>query len=278
MMTFDMQAIGRKISSLRKQKNMTQMDLADSMGISFQAVSNWERGLTMPDISKLPELAELFGVTVDEILGNKEAAKAVEALNEGKPLENADGKTIAEIAPIVKPEQLKETVKENKDKIDLSALIALAPFLDSDEIYEMVTELSKSGAVSIKDFAGLAPFMDSDDIGKIAEKAVSGESSIADLAVLAPFMDEDDIGKIALRLAEKDDGSVGEIAALAPFMDEDDIGKIAKKLAEGGKDSIAQIVALAPFMDGDDLKNIVKTLIKKGNADSEIIQKIIECM
>ena len=48
---------------------MTQFELADRLGISYQAVSNWERGNSMPDIAKLPELAEIFGVTVDEILG-----------------------------------------------------------------------------------------------------------------------------------------------------------------------------------------------------------------
>ncbi len=68
---FDMQKIGKRIVSLRKEKNMTQMELADKLGISFQAVSNWERGNSMPDISKLPELAEIFGVTLDELLGEK---------------------------------------------------------------------------------------------------------------------------------------------------------------------------------------------------------------
>ena len=60
---FNMQKIGKKISELRKRRNMTQMELADQMGISFQAVSNWERGNSMPDISKLPELAELLSVS-----------------------------------------------------------------------------------------------------------------------------------------------------------------------------------------------------------------------
>lgn len=45
---------------------MTQMELADKLDISFQAVSNWERGNTMPDISKFPELAEIFHISVDE--------------------------------------------------------------------------------------------------------------------------------------------------------------------------------------------------------------------
>ena len=62
MNQFNMDQIGRKISNLRREQNMTQMELADKLGISFQAVSNWERGNTMPDISKLPELAEIFHV------------------------------------------------------------------------------------------------------------------------------------------------------------------------------------------------------------------------
>ena len=47
---FNMAQIGRRISGLRKDQNMTQMELADKLGISFQAVSNWERGNSMPDI------------------------------------------------------------------------------------------------------------------------------------------------------------------------------------------------------------------------------------
>lgn len=66
---FDTNEIGRKISEFRKDSNMTQMELAERLNISFQAVSNWERGNSMPDISKLPELAELFGISIDELLG-----------------------------------------------------------------------------------------------------------------------------------------------------------------------------------------------------------------
>ena len=66
---FSTVAVGKKISTLRKAHNMTQMALADQLGVSYQAVSNWERGNSMPDISKLPELAAIFGVTIDELLG-----------------------------------------------------------------------------------------------------------------------------------------------------------------------------------------------------------------
>ncbi len=43
-LVFDMRRIGASISQMRREKNMTQMQLADEMGVSFQAVSNWERG------------------------------------------------------------------------------------------------------------------------------------------------------------------------------------------------------------------------------------------
>ena len=61
--------IGANIARLRKEKNMTQDQLANLMGISFQAVSKWENGLSSPDVSSFPMLADVFGVTIDELFG-----------------------------------------------------------------------------------------------------------------------------------------------------------------------------------------------------------------
>lgn len=64
-----------RIKKLRKQKDLTQEQLAEYMGISPQAVSRWETGASCPDISALPQLAELFGLTIDELLGVNEKKK-----------------------------------------------------------------------------------------------------------------------------------------------------------------------------------------------------------
>ena len=72
--------IGKRIAHLRKEKGLTQEELAQHMGISPQAVSKWENDQTCPDISALPQLARLFGVTVDELLEGKEAVPAVRML------------------------------------------------------------------------------------------------------------------------------------------------------------------------------------------------------
>ncbi len=64
-----------KIKKLRKQKDMTQEQLAEYLCVSPQAISRWETGATCPDISALPQIAELFGITVDELLGVDEKEK-----------------------------------------------------------------------------------------------------------------------------------------------------------------------------------------------------------
>lgn len=61
--------ITNKLRALRLAKKITQEQLAEEMGVTAQAVSKWERGVTMPDISLLPELSVFFGVTLDELFG-----------------------------------------------------------------------------------------------------------------------------------------------------------------------------------------------------------------
>ena len=60
--------IGDLIAQLRKEKNMTQKDLADQLNVTDKAVSKWERGISCPDINTIPKLAELLGVSSEELL------------------------------------------------------------------------------------------------------------------------------------------------------------------------------------------------------------------
>ena len=64
----DMKLVGGQIARLRKEKGLTQNDLGDRLGVSFQAVSKWERGETLPDTALLPDLANALETSVDFIL------------------------------------------------------------------------------------------------------------------------------------------------------------------------------------------------------------------
>lgn len=56
--------LGTMIAELRKQHGMTQLELAEKIGVTDKAVSKWERDLSYPDINSLPKLAELLGVSL----------------------------------------------------------------------------------------------------------------------------------------------------------------------------------------------------------------------
>ena len=64
----NMKMFGAQIAALRKGKGMTQNELGNRLGISFQAVSKWERGETLPDTAILLDLARVLDTTVDQIL------------------------------------------------------------------------------------------------------------------------------------------------------------------------------------------------------------------
>ena len=78
--------MGMMIASKRKELGMTQMELAEKMGVTDKAVSKWERDLSCPDISSLPKLAEIFGMSVDELMQVKADTK-----------ENANDNKVSEI-------------------------------------------------------------------------------------------------------------------------------------------------------------------------------------
>ncbi len=75
--------LGTRIAEQRRKMNLTQDQLAEQMGVSSQAVSKWENDLSCPDISLLPSLSDLFGISIDELLRG-ESQKIVQVLPEGE--------------------------------------------------------------------------------------------------------------------------------------------------------------------------------------------------
>lgn len=76
-------SMGEIISTLRKEKGMTQKELADKLGITDKAVSKWERDVSFPDTATIPKLAEILEVSVEELMNVK-----IAPVSERKAAEN----------------------------------------------------------------------------------------------------------------------------------------------------------------------------------------------
>ena len=72
-----MNVVSESIKKLRKEKGMTQDELAEKLCVTRQAVSNWEMGKTQPDVDTLTKLAEVFDVSVEQIIYGKETKEKV---------------------------------------------------------------------------------------------------------------------------------------------------------------------------------------------------------
>lgn len=77
------QSLGSKLSALRKEHSMTQEEVASRVGVSPQAVSKWENDQSYPDIMLLPQIAQMYGVTVDELL-SREPKQEVQVVPEAQ--------------------------------------------------------------------------------------------------------------------------------------------------------------------------------------------------
>ncbi len=79
---------GENLKRLRKEKELTQENLADFLGVSFQAISKWERCETYPDITTLPIISRFFNISIDELLGVNRAEDEAEIIKELETYDN----------------------------------------------------------------------------------------------------------------------------------------------------------------------------------------------
>ncbi len=214
---FDMNKVARNIKEARTKMNMTQMNLADEMGVSYQAVSNWERGNSMPDISKLPELCEILNISFEELVGEKTAETEIaEKLMQEEDTE-VTLEEMAKVGHLVKPEQIEDKVNETIEKegtIPFSTLVGLAPFMDRETLDTLAEELAD---VDMRKLCSIAPFLAKETLDKIVDKLIKDESLEGKNVVsVAPFLAKSTVQKIAEYLISH--GQANHLIAIAPFM------------------------------------------------------------
>ncbi len=84
------ETLGMRIAENRKKLGLTQEDFAERLGVTAQAVSKWENDVSCPDIMLLPEIAGIFGITIDELMGIKKQSEPQEEKQEEPVITDAD--------------------------------------------------------------------------------------------------------------------------------------------------------------------------------------------
>lgn len=238
---FDTNKVANNIKNARTKLNMTQMNLADEMGVSYQAVSNWERGNSMPDISKLPELCKILNISFQELVGERIPETAtVERLLQDEAAD-VSLEEMAQIGQLVKPNVMENKVQET---------------------------IEKGRKISFSVLVSLAPFMDKEYLGKLAE--TTADIDLRKLCRLAPFLKKETLDVIIDKAIQADNMEINKIVALAPFLSKSTIQKIAAYFL--AHNQAKKLVALAPFMGKEmlssQLKDVQFDMLEKGDADS----------
>lgn len=223
---FDTNIVANNIKAARTKANMTQMSLADEMGVSYQAVSNWERGNSMPDISRLQELCRILDISFEELVGEKSR----------------------------QTDNIEKLMSDEESEITLDDLVPIAPLIKPDKIEKKVDDLIKNeNDISFSTLIGLAPFMDKVTLDKLAHKL--SHVDIGKLCALAPFLSKETLNGIVEKTMKEENFNNKNVAGLAPFLSKETIKKLVEYMLTHGQEK--RIIELAPFMGKEILSSIV---------------------
>ena len=189
---FDIAKFGGYLSRLRKQADMTQSELADKLNVTHQAISRYEKGHCFPDVSILVRLAEVFGVTLDELIHAGFPSKGESVLLENVAKGNTDisAETVSDlmgVAPMLKPSVLQK-LSENckKQGIDLTSLAELAEYLNDETVLSFL-EHADFASVNGDLLTKLVPLLDIKSKSALFQKILDGQMDYHFLEILLPY-------------------------------------------------------------------------------------------
>ena len=176
---FNTHAFGLKLAQLRKNADMTQSDLAERLNVTRQAVSKYEIGDSFPDVTILVTMAEVFEVSVDELIGagspTAGEAAILNSLAQGKEPDTATPEDVASLAVWLRPSAVERlTVHLAKQGINVSRLMDIAVYLSDEGTQRLLAETDCAG-ITPEMLEHLLPFMDYASMCRILDKILEGE-------------------------------------------------------------------------------------------------------
>ncbi len=264
---------GAYIAQLRKERDWTQVELADRLNVTHQAVSRWETGDSFPDLITLAQLAQLFGVRMESLLdGNSThtspagtrrdallaelSAGHAERAAELAKVDPSDLETVIKSAPLTRPSLINKVVKNMSEySFSLEQVMGLAPFISQELLDAMVAGLNEKPGV--QSLVGLAPFMSRPALNRLVSQ-LEGSMNIKYVIALAPHLDKTTLDLLVERSTlDKIEGF--DVIALAPFVSRSVLDKLLERLP-AEELGIDRVISLAPFVDHSRLSRLVSNV------------------
>ena len=284
---FDMEKIGRFIKEQREQASLTQEELATKLLVPQRTISSCEQGMTMPDINHLPAVAELFAVSIDELLGRQQGSRVVSYVAEGKVEELAAKPVTVEefrsVSPVLRPQQLVEisvaldtenslrehledilphVSREVADKV-VGSLLQRGEDLDMEDVIPYLTKPSADRLVllaleqgKIDNIEDILPFVSREAAGKLVAKALEKGNEL-NLEDVLPFVSREDADALVLRRIESID--VDELENILPFLSREFAGELVINNVEL---SPQKIKALLPHVNRETADKLILQLLE----------------
>ncbi|MBQ3099863.1 MAG: helix-turn-helix transcriptional regulator [Clostridia bacterium] len=189
---FDIKKFGAFLSKLRKNVDMTQSELADKLNLTRQAISRYELGESFPDISILISIADIFNITIDELIKNGEATRAeskilsdlISGKSDTKPQNIND---VINLVPFIKPSILEKLfVHFQNQEIDISNIVSLSEYLNHKSILKML-ENANFETINSELLARLVPMLDIESKNIIFKKILERKIDWQFLEILLPY-------------------------------------------------------------------------------------------
>lgn len=294
-----MNKIGKTIADLRKANNMTQSEVADILGVSYQAVSKWERDESLPDITLLPQIADLYHISIDQLLRGgfemkeEEIQKAKEIVEEitiepdpkesnekdnpvdlgetiqayvNQEIDEAFSGAFENLLPLMKPKKIRHVLKNKKVKLGAFSKKAYE-FMDANTMEQMIDEMDELDEKSFDQLTALLPMCNSRTKDKVVQLICESELDNYDLTEILPFFNKTQINMLLehyLENVERED-ALDQLEEFLPFLNHEGKDKIVEYILDGDLDDI-DLENLMPFLNADHKNRLVDEIIMQENA------------
>lgn len=283
-----MNKIGKTIADLRKANNMTQSEVADILGVSYQAVSKWERDESLPDIALLPQIADLYHISIDQLLRGsfemkeeevEQAKEIVEEATQDEPYEtekfdpgrfsedltsyinkelnDAFASAFENLAPFMKPKKIHKVL--NRRKIKLGSFSRNAyEYFDSDTISDMIDSIGNVDEKVFDQLLELLPICNSESKDKILDLIIESDMTRLDISEMLPFLNKVQINRLLESYLEKEDRQkiLENMEEFLPFINHEGKKLVIDFLTEGELNEI-DLEEYLPFFNSEEKARIV---------------------